>query len=296
MSFRHYSSYVSNMNETIGLGSISSNSNNTLNIGNVSASSTAINTAKFGPRALRSETRAKAKDEIKKVRNVVQKVKKWEKRLVSLNDSSLKIYKWVPVSVNLPSMDQNCRRDETSAHLRNRSSYNYSLNINPKLNTIETPQINKTIVFKNLNKFASLNLANRAVLNHDENAQDFLSACDRGVGKLNSNQSFSTNNEDLINDNNSSSSSLASNSSQLLPGPSNVNLTDLNNNVMIASDSESSNQNSNLNDTNLGQCDSFTQIETINNNKMRLKQNGPAMENLDVKDMPLTTYYETFFR
>ena len=30
MSFRHYSSHVSNMNETIGLGSISNNSNNTI--------------------------------------------------------------------------------------------------------------------------------------------------------------------------------------------------------------------------------------------------------------------------
>jgi len=28
--------------------------------------------------------------------NKIEKVKKWEKRLISLNDSSLKIYKWVP--------------------------------------------------------------------------------------------------------------------------------------------------------------------------------------------------------
>ena len=31
----------------------------------------------FGPRALRSETRAKAKDDIKRVMNAIEKVRKW---------------------------------------------------------------------------------------------------------------------------------------------------------------------------------------------------------------------------
>lgn len=55
----------------------------------------------FGQRALRSETRQKAKDDIKKVMNSIEKVKKWERRLVSINDTTLKIYKWVPITSHI---------------------------------------------------------------------------------------------------------------------------------------------------------------------------------------------------
>lgn len=66
-------------------------------------------TKQYGARALRSETRAKAKDDIKRVMNAIEKVRKWEKRWISVADSTLKLYKWVPA----PITQQNTEEDST---------------------------------------------------------------------------------------------------------------------------------------------------------------------------------------
>ena len=53
-------------------------SNSMSNINGSSANAAKDNNPnKFGPRALRSETRAKAKDDIKRVMNAIEKVRKW---------------------------------------------------------------------------------------------------------------------------------------------------------------------------------------------------------------------------
>jgi hypothetical protein len=283
------------MNQNVGLGSISYTPNNN----NVNSSSgqflnSSITTTKFGPRALRSETRAKAKDEIKKVKNTIQKVKKWEKRLVVLKDSSLKVYKWIPIASNPLEIDQSCQRDNFRSNMWkkfNISRNNDSLKIQQTCNTTEVNQLNKTIENGNLLKIASLNFSNRSVLNHDENAQDSLTGCDRRFGKINYNQIFSHNNLESINDNNPSSS-LTFCTNRLLSRIPNDKLTDLNNNnIHIESSDSESNQNFNDNENNMSQCEAFTQIETINNSKIPSKQNGSSLQANVFKNS--SKHYET---
>jgi len=52
----------------------------------------------FPLRGARAETRNRAKDELRRVINAVERVRKWEKRWVALKDSAITVYKWVPVS------------------------------------------------------------------------------------------------------------------------------------------------------------------------------------------------------
>ncbi|XP_030380766.1 B-cell CLL/lymphoma 7 protein family member A [Scaptodrosophila lebanonensis] len=51
-------------------------------------------------RSVRAETRSRAKDDIKRVMQAVDKVRHWEKKWVTITDTTMKIYKWVPISSN----------------------------------------------------------------------------------------------------------------------------------------------------------------------------------------------------
>lgn len=116
----------------------------------------------FGSRALRSETRAKAKDDIKRVMNAIEKVRKWEKRWISINETSLKLYKWVPIAAN------SIKNQETSDTYE-ANNENSSADSNFNNNNTNSKIVKK--LFTDKEDDAAKNADNN-VLNHDENAQD----------------------------------------------------------------------------------------------------------------------------